>query len=108
MEKNSERRLSGMVRERGQITIPKEVREQAQFEEGAEVEFEVPEPGEVVIRRRVSFDALALDSEFVRSVIASTAAGYEALRNDEGAWSVELDERAVLEGSLDDGLEPGQ
>jgi len=103
----AEKRLSGTVRERGQITIPKEVREQAQLEEGAEVDFEVPEPGEVVIRRKISFDTLALDNEFVRSVIASTAEGYEALRNDEDAWNAELEERAVLEGSLDDGLVPG-
>lgn len=101
-----EKRPSGTVRERGQITIPKEVREQAHFEEGAEVDFEVPEPGEVVIRRKVSFDTLALDSDFVRSVIASTAAGYEAMRNDEDAWNAELEERTVLEGSLGDGLEP--
>jgi len=102
----TQKRPTGTVRERGQITIPKEVREQAQLEEGVEVDFEVPEPGEVVIRRRIAFDTLALDDDFVRSVIASTAAGYAALRDDEGAWNAELEERAVLEGSLDDGLEP--
>ena len=105
MEKEApEKRLSGTVRERGQITIPKEVREQAQLEEGAEVDFEVPEPGEVVIRRKISFDTLDLDDEFVRSVIVSTADGYEALRRDAAAWASELEERAVLDGSLGDGL----
>lgn len=105
MEKEApEKRLSGTVRERGQITIPKEVREQAQLEEGAEVDFEVPEPGEVVIRRKISFDTLELDDEFVRSVIVSTADGYEALRRDASAWASELEERAVLDGSLGDGL----
>ena len=99
-----EKRLTGTVRERGQITIPKEVREQAQLEEGAEVDFEVREPGEVVIRRRISFDTLELDDEFVRSVVASTIAGYDALRGDPAAWASELEERAVLDGSLGDGL----
>ena len=103
-EEAPEKRLSGTVRERGQLTIPKEVREQAQLEEGAEVDFEVREPGEVVIRRKISFDTLELDDEFVRSVIASTTDGFEALRGDAAAWSSELEERAVLDGSLGDGL----
>jgi antitoxin PrlF len=100
-----EKRPSGTVRERGQITIPKEVRERAQLEEGAEVDFEVLEPGEIVMRRKITFDTLELDDEFVRSVIASTTEGFEALRNDEVAWASELEERAVLEGSIGDGLD---
>lgn len=106
MEK--EAKLSGTVRERGQVTIPKEVREQAQLEEGAEVEFEVIEPGEVVMRRRIAFDTIELDRDFVRSVIASTTAGYEELRADSAAWAAEREERAVLEGSLGDGLEESE
>lgn len=104
MEKSLEKRLSGTLRDRGQITIPKEIREEAQLEEGAEVDFEVREPGEVVIRRKISFDTLELDDEFVRSVISSTTHGYEALRGDDTAWASELEERSVLEGSVGDGL----
>ncbi len=104
MEKSLEKRLSGTLRDRGQITIPKEIREEAQLEEGAEVDFEVREPGEVVIRRKISFDTLELDDEFVHSVISSTTQGYETLRADDTAWDSELEERAVLEGSLGDGL----
>lgn len=104
MEKNLEKRLSGTLRDRGQITIPKEIREEAQLEEGAEVDFEVREPGEVVIRRKISFDTLELDDAFVRSVIASTTDGFEARRGDTAAWASEIEERAVLDGSLGDGL----
>jgi AbrB family looped-hinge helix DNA binding protein len=104
LEKSLEKKSSGTLRDRGQITIPKEIREEAQLEEGAEVDFEVREPGEVVIRRKISFDTLELDDEFVQSVISTTTQGYATLRADDAAWASELEERAVLEGSLDDGL----
>lgn len=105
MEKSLEKRLSGTLRERGQITIPKEVREQAHLEDGAEVDFEVREPGEVVIRRRIAFDTLDIDAGFAASIMESTRAGYESLRSDPEEWGRELEERSVLDGATSDGLE---
>lgn len=105
MEQSPDKRQTGTLRERGQLTIPKEIREEAQLEDGSEVDFEVREPGEVVIRRKISFDTLELDHDFVRSVISATTDGYDALRGDAAAWAVELEERSVLDGSVGDGLD---
>lgn len=43
----------GTIRRKGQVTIPRKVREAAQLEEGAEVEFVVLREG-VLMRRRVT------------------------------------------------------
>lgn len=45
----------GTLRKRGQITIPQEIRQQAQLEEGALVEFVVVPEG-VLIRRRLTVE----------------------------------------------------
>ena len=99
-----DKRSVANLRERGQLTIPAEVRKQAQLEEGAVVEFEVHEEG-LFLRPKIVVDDVQLDEDFIRSVIDSTATAYEELRADKDAWAQELAERAVLEGSLADGVE---
>ena len=99
-----DKRSTATVRERGQLTIPARVRKQARLETGAVVEFEVREDG-LRPRPRIVVDDLAIDDEFVRSVIETTTAAYAALRTDDAAWADELAERAVLEGALPEGLE---
>jgi AbrB family looped-hinge helix DNA binding protein len=89
-----DKKTTATIRERGQLTIPAEVRKQAQLDEGAIVEFEV----------RLVIADLDLDDAFIRDVIASTTAGYETLREDGDQWGEELAERAVLEGALPDAL----
>jgi AbrB family looped-hinge helix DNA binding protein len=95
---------SATVRERGQLTIPAEVRKQAHLEEGAVVEFEVRDEG-VLLRPKVMVDDLELDDDFVRSVIETTTAGYAEMRTDDDAWAEEQAERALLEATLPEGLE---
>lgn len=99
-----EQRSVATLRERGQLTIPADVRKRAHLEEGAVVEFEVREEG-VFLRPKIVLDDVQLDEEFIRSVIDSTAVAYADLRADDEAWAEELAERAVLEGSLADGVE---
>lgn len=99
-----DKRSTATLRERGQLTIPAEVRKQAHLDEGAVVEFEVREEG-LLLRPKIIIDDLPLDDEFIRSVLETTAAAYAELREDEDAWADELAERAVLEGSLSDGVE---
>lgn len=99
-----DKRSVAVLRERGQLTIPAEVRKQAQLEEGAVVEFEVRAEG-LFLRPKIVLDDVQLDEDFIRSVIDSTATAYEALRAGKDAWARELAERAVLEGSLADGVE---
>lgn len=98
-----DKKTTATIRDRGQVTIPAEVRKQAQLEEGSVVEFEVREEG-VLLRPRIAIADLDLDDTFIREVIASTASGYERLREDAPAWEAELAERSVLEGSLPDNL----
>lgn len=97
------KRSVATLRERGQLTIPAEIRKQAQLDEGAVVEFEVREDG-LLLRPKIVLDDVQLDEDFIRNVIDSTATAYEALRADKDAWAEELAERAVLEGSLADGV----
>ena len=99
-----DKRSTATLRERGQLTIPSEVRKQAHLEEGAVVEFEVREEG-LLLRPRIVVDDLALDEEFVRGVIETTTTAYAVLRANDEAWAEEQAERAVLEGSLPEGLE---
>ncbi len=94
---------SATVRERGQLTIPAEVRKQAHLEEGAVVEFELRDEG-LLLRPRLVVDDLKLDDDFVRSIIETTAVGYAELRTNERAWVDEVSERKVLEATLPDGL----
>ncbi len=47
-----EKRSMATLRDRGQLTIPADVRKQAQLEEGAVVEFEVREEG-LLLRPRL-------------------------------------------------------
>jgi AbrB family looped-hinge helix DNA binding protein len=98
-----DKKTTATIRERGQLTIPAEVRKQAQLDEGAIVEFEVRGDG-VLLRPRLVIADLDLDDAFIRDVIASTTAGYETLREDGDQWGEELAERAVLEGALPDAL----
>jgi AbrB family looped-hinge helix DNA binding protein len=97
------KRSMATLRERGQLTIPAEVRKQAHLEEGAVVEFEVREEG-LLLRPKLVLDDVPLDEDFIRNVIDSTATAYADLRADEHAWADELAERDVLEGSLSDGI----
>jgi AbrB family looped-hinge helix DNA binding protein len=103
-EDNMEKRSVATLRERGQLTIPADVRKQAHLAEGAVLEFEVREEG-LLLRPKIVLDDVHLDEEFIRAVINSTATAYAALRADGDAWAEELAERAVLEGSFADGVE---
>jgi len=103
-EARMDKRSMATLRERGQLTIPAGVRKQAHLEEGAVVEFEVREEG-LLLRPKIVVDDLALDDEFVRSVIETTTAAYAEMRADDDAWAEEQAERAVLEGTLPEGLE---
>ena len=98
-----DKKATATIRDRGQVTIPADVRKQAQLEEGAVVEFEVREEG-VLLRPRIAIADLDVDEDFIRQVIDSTTQGYEELRADPAAWDLEIAERKVLEGSLGDGL----
>jgi AbrB family looped-hinge helix DNA binding protein len=102
-EVSMEKRSMATLRERGQLTIPADVRKQAHLEEGAVVEFEVREEG-LLLRPKIVLDDVQLDEEFIRTVIDATATAYAALRADDDAWAEELAERAVLEGSFADGV----
>ena len=99
-----DKRSIATLRERGQLTIPASVRKQAHLEEGAVVEFEVREEG-LLLRPKIVIDEVRLDDDFVRTVMETTTAAYAELRADEAAWAEEQAERAVLEGSLSDGVE---
>lgn len=99
-----DKKTTATIRDRGQVTIPAGVRKQAQLEEGAVVEFEVREEG-VLLRPKIAIAELELDDAFIREVIASTTNAYEELRGERAAWTEEIAERTVLEGSLSDGLE---
>jgi AbrB family looped-hinge helix DNA binding protein len=103
-EVDMEKRSVATLRDRGQLTIPADVRKQAQLEEGAVVEFEVREEG-LLLRPKIVLDDVQLDEGFIQGVIDSTATAYASLRADKEAWTEELAERAVLEGSLADGVE---
>lgn len=93
------------VRERGQVTIPKVVREAAQLDEGVVVEFEVSEDGGVFMRPKIVVDGLDLDEAFVREVIASTKTGFEEIsRSPQAAEELRL-EQELLEGASSDALE---
>jgi AbrB family looped-hinge helix DNA binding protein len=93
------------IRERGQMTIPAEIRRQAHLEEGSLVELEVVDDG-VLLRPRMIVDPdTAIDAAFARAVISTTVAGYEALRSDPARWDEELRERELLSGTLGDGLD---
>src|SRR5439155_19590120 len=94
-EVSMEKRSVATLRDRGQLTIPADVRKQAQLEEGAVVEFEVREEG-LLLRPKIVLDDVHLDEGFIRSVIDATATAYADLRADEEAWAEELAERAVL------------
>jgi len=98
-----DKKTTATIRERGQVTIPAEVRKQAQLDEGAIVEFEVRDEG-VLLRPKLAIAELELDDAFIRDVIGSTTSGYETLRADSAGWEAELAERSVLEGSLPDNL----
>jgi AbrB family looped-hinge helix DNA binding protein len=93
------------LRPKGQVTIPAQVRRRAGLEDGAVLEFEIVERG-VLIRPVLIVDDVDVDEEFARMVISTTEAGFEELRADSDAWRSEQRERQVLDGSLEDGLDP--
>jgi AbrB family looped-hinge helix DNA binding protein len=99
-----DRKTTATIRERGQVTIPANVRREAQLDEGAVVEFEVREEG-VLLRPQLAIADLDVDDAFIREVISSTTDGYEELRADPDAWEQERAERELLEHTLADGLE---
>ena len=98
-----DKRSVATLRERGQLTIPAEVRRKAHLEEGAVVEFEVRDDG-LLLRPKIVIDDLELDDAFIRSMIETTTAAYAEMRSDDEAWAEEQAERAVLEGALSEGL----
>jgi AbrB family looped-hinge helix DNA binding protein len=99
-----DKRTTATIRERGQVTIPADVRREAQLDEGAVVEFEVRDDG-VLLRPRLAIADLDVDDAFIRQVISSTTDGYAELRTDPDAWEQERSERELLEHTLADGLE---
>lgn len=86
-----DKKTTATIRERGQVTIPANVRREAQLDEGAVVEFEVREEG-VLLRPRLIAD---IDNAFIREVISSTTDGYEDLRAGETA---PLDSSVIIGG----------
>jgi AbrB family looped-hinge helix DNA binding protein len=92
------------VRERGQVTIPKDVRDKAQLGEGVVVEFEVSAEG-IFMRPKIVVDGLDLDEAFVLEIITSTREGFEEIsRSPEAARELRL-EQELLEGASSDALE---
>jgi AbrB family looped-hinge helix DNA binding protein len=93
------------IRDKGQLTIPAEIRRRANLSDGSIVDVELVSEG-ILLRPRLLVDEdTAIDAAFARDVMEQTVAGYAALRDDEGVWKEELQERDVLAGSLGDGLE---
>ena len=92
------------VREKGQVTIPADVRRAAHIDEGAVLEFELVAEG-VLIRPVFVVDDVEVDEDFARMVIETSTTGFEQLRSDPAAWRAERRERRILEGSLGDGLD---
>ena len=92
------------IRDKGQLTIPAEIRRRANLSDGSIVDVELVSEG-ILLRPRLLVDEdKAIDAAFAREVVEQTVAGYAALRGDERAWEEELKERDVLAGSLGDGL----
>jgi AbrB family looped-hinge helix DNA binding protein len=92
------------VRERGQVTIPKEVREATLIEEGVVVEFDVRDDG-VFMRPRIVVDGLDLEPAFIREIIETTHHGFDAIAGDETALAELRAEQDVFDGAVGDGLE---
>jgi AbrB family looped-hinge helix DNA binding protein len=98
-------RKAATIRDKGQLTIPAEIRRRANLSDGSIVDIELVSEG-ILLRPRLLMDAdTAIDAAFARQVVEQTVAGCAALRDDERAWKDELQERDVLAGSLGDGLE---
>ena len=58
-----DKKTTATIRAAGQLTIPAEVRKQAQLDEGAIVEFEVRDDG-VLLRPKLAIADLELDDDF--------------------------------------------
>ncbi len=71
------------VNSRGQITIPKSIREQAGLHPHSEVEFEVRANGEVVIRRAAQPAATNLRKAFERVRGSANASQFKGMGTDE-------------------------
>ncbi len=91
------------VGKRGTVVIPAELRRRFNIEEGSLVIAEAVADG-VLIRPAV---AVPLD-EYHRQFLAETNRAYAALRQDAAAWAEIEAERAELEGTLMDGLDPDE
>ncbi len=92
------------VREKGQVTIPADVRRAAHIDQGAVLEFELVAEG-ILIRPVLVVDDVEVDEDFARMVIETSTTGFEQLRSDPAAWRAERRERRILEGSLGGGLD---
>ena len=95
---------TAQLREKGQLTIPAEIRRAAQLDDGALLELELVPEG-ILLRPVLVVDDVEVDEDFARMVIETTTAGFERMRERTSAWRSELAERRALEGSLPDGLE---
>lgn len=96
--------LTARIRPKGQLTIPLRARRHAGLQEGSIVELEMVDGGILLRPRPLADEEMSVDAEFAKKMIAETVAGYAALREDPGAWRIELRERAELEGPLGDRL----
>lgn len=96
--------MTATLREKGQVTIPAEIRRAAGLREGALLEFDVVAGG-VLVRPALVVDEVEVDEEFARRVIETTTRGFERLRANRAAWQAEVRERALLDSATQDRLE---
>ena len=71
------------ITSKGQVTIPKSIREQAGLHPHSEVEFEVRANGEVVIRRAAQPAATNLRKAFERVRGSANASQFKGMGTDE-------------------------
>lgn len=93
----------GRVGKRGAVIIPADMRRRHSLDEGAL--FLVEEREEGVLFRPAT--AVPID-EYRRQFFAELQQAVAAARRDEAAWTAEVEERRILEGTLMDGLDPDE
>jgi bifunctional DNA-binding transcriptional regulator/antitoxin component of YhaV-PrlF toxin-antitoxin module len=87
----------------GMVIIPPELRQRYGIEEGSVLVVEAREEG-VLFRPTSELPA----NEEQQRFLLETEQAYAELRADPAAWEAELRERALLDGTLLDGLDPDE
>ena len=98
------RALTGAIGRRGAFVIPAALRRKYGLTAGQSVIIEEHEDG-VLIRREQS---RRLDDQRRREILQETAKDYDALAAVPEVWQEMLAERASMEGTLMDGLDPAE